>query len=236
MLDRKKDEESAKPAPETAPDNDDPRGVADPAYVPTPATSKPPAPGLPGMPAIPRRLADIPPISRSAGDGTVSRSENTRLSVGKDTEMSGEIKSCDPLVVEGTVDATLQNGREIQIARGGRFSGLVEVEDADISGEFSGKLVVRRRLIVCAGCPSQLFHLRQKPWNFASPSDTLSDRHKIIEALPAVFFELVVGRAALRTELLALHQQGAVLKRKRSRPALRMSDGINRRDRLSTGR
>ena len=78
--------------------------------------------------------------------------------------------------------------------------------------------------------PSQLFHLRQKPWNSASPSDTLSDRHKIIETLPAVFRKLFVGRAAPHTELLTLRQQGAVLKRKRSRPALRMSDGINRRD------
>ncbi len=152
MLDRKKDEESAKPAPETAPDNDDdPRGVAEPAYVPTPATSKPPAPGLPGMPAIPRLIADIPPISRPAEDGSLARSENTRLTVGKDTEMSGEIATCDLLMVEGTVDANLRNGREIQIARGGRFSGLAEVEDADISGGFSGKLVVRRRLIVRTG-------------------------------------------------------------------------------------
>ena len=151
MFDRKKDEESAKPAPETAPDNDDPRGAAEPAYVPTPATPKPPALGLSGMSAIPRLIADIPPISRPAGDGTVSRSENTRLSVGKDVEMSGEIKSCDLLVVEGTVDATLRNGREIQIGRSGRFSCLAEVEDADISGEYSGTLVVRRRLTVRAG-------------------------------------------------------------------------------------
>ena len=42
---------------------------------------------------------------------------------------------------------------------------------------------------------------------------------------------LFVGRAASHTELLALRQQGAVLKRKRSRPSLRMSDGINGRDR-----
>ena len=151
MLDRKKDEESAKPAPETAPDNDDPKSTAEPTYEPTPATSKPPAPGLSGMPAIPRLIADIPPISRPAEDGSLSRSENTRLSVGRDVEMSGEIESCDLLVVEGAVDATLRNGREIQIARGGRFSGLAAVEDADISGEFSGKLVVRKRLIVRAG-------------------------------------------------------------------------------------
>ena len=60
MLDREKDEESARPAPETALDNDGPKGAAEPAYVPTPATPKPPALGLSGMSAIPRRLADMP--------------------------------------------------------------------------------------------------------------------------------------------------------------------------------
>ena len=60
MLDREKDEESARPAPETALDNDGPKGAAEPAYIPTPATPKPPALGLSGMSAIPRRLADIP--------------------------------------------------------------------------------------------------------------------------------------------------------------------------------
>ena len=51
-------------------------------------------------------------------------------------------------------------------------------------------------------CPSHLFHLPQKPWNFASPSDTLSDRHKIIEALPAVFRKFSIGRATPHTEIL----------------------------------
>ena len=42
----------------------------------------------------------------------------------------------------------------------------------------------------CA-CPSHLFHLSQKPWNFASPPDTLSGMHKIIE--------IFADRAALHT-------------------------------------
>ncbi len=178
MLDRKKDEESAKPAPETAPDNDDPKSTAQPTYVPTPATSKPPAPGLPGMPGI----------SRPAGDGAVSRSENKRMTVGKDVEMSGEIESCDLLVVEGTVDATLQNGREIQIGRSGRFSGLVEVEDADISGEFSGKLVVRRRLTVRAGgkIDGEIFYgeIEIEPGGETSGRLTAGDGHATETAVP----------------------------------------------------
>ena len=62
-------------------------------------------------------------------------------------------------------------------------------------------------------CPSHLFHPSQKPWNFASPPDTLSGMHKIIE--------IFADRAALHTEILALRQQVAVLKRKRPRPLLR---------------
>ena len=68
------------------------------------------------------------------------------------------------------------------------------------------------------GCPSHLFHLSQKPWNFASPPDTLSGIHKIIE--------IFADRAALHTEILALRQQVAVLKRKRPRPSLRKADRV----------
>ena len=69
-----------------------------------------------------------------------------------------------------------------------------------------------------SGCPSHLFHPSQKPWNFASPPDTLSGMHKIIE--------IFADRAALHTEILALRQQVAVLKRKRPRPSLRKADRV----------
>ena len=69
-----------------------------------------------------------------------------------------------------------------------------------------------------SGCPSHLFHLSQKPWNFASPPDTLSGMHKIIE--------IFADRAAFHTEILALRQQVSVLKRKRPRPSLRKADRV----------
>ena len=50
--------------------------------------------------------------------------------------------------------------------------------------------------------------------------------HKIINMLISVFREIVLGRAALHTEILALRQQGAVLKRKRPRPSLRKADRV----------
>ena len=65
----------------------------------------------------------------------------------------------------------------------------------------------RGRRLRMRPCPSHLFHPSQKPWNFASPPDTLSGMHKIIE--------IFADRAALHTEILALRQQVAVLKRKR---------------------
>ena len=66
--------------------------------------------------------------------------------------------------------------------------------------------------------PPIYIHPSQKPWKFTSTPDTLSGRHKIIK--------IFADRAALHTEILALRQQGAVLKRKRPRPSLRKADRI----------
>ncbi len=75
-------------------------------------------------------------------------------------------------------------------------------------------------------CPSHLSHPPQKPWNFPPPPDTLSGMHKIIEILLGVFREIFLDRAALHTEILALRQQVAILKRKRPQPSLRMADRV----------
>ncbi len=179
MLGSKKGEDGDKPAAEPAKAKV-PESAPESAYETTPATPQP-GPSLPGIPEIPRRLADIPPISRPAEDGAVSRSENKRLTVGKDIEMSGEITTCELLVVEGSVDANLRNGREIQIARTGRFSGSAEVEEADISGEFSGKLVVHQRLIVRAGgkVDGEIFYgkIQVEPGGQVTGQLTAGDEH-----------------------------------------------------------
>ena len=88
------------------------------------------------------------------------------------------------------------------------------VQAAKRDGQFSRFQYTPAR----AACPSHLFHPSQKPWNIASPPDTLSGMHKIIE--------IFADRAALHTEILALRQQVAVLKRKRPRPLLRKADRV----------
>ncbi len=64
--------------------------------------------------------------------------------------MSGEIKSCDRLVVEGTVEAQLSDSRALEVTETGIFRGAAEVDMAEINGVFEGELNVEGRLFVRA--------------------------------------------------------------------------------------
>ena len=70
------------------------------------------------------------------------------LTVGNDILLKGEIATCDRLVIEGKVDATLKDVHTVEIAEHGSFKGTAEIEDAEISGLFEGDLVVRNRLVI----------------------------------------------------------------------------------------
>lgn len=71
-----------------------------------------------------------------------------RLTVGREITLTGEIATCDVLVVEGNVSATLRDGRLVEITEAGTFQGSVEIDNADIAGKFEGDLVVHDRLTV----------------------------------------------------------------------------------------
>lgn len=77
-------------------------------------------------------------------------SEGKRLLVGRDIVLSGEITTCDQLVVEGRVEATLTDSRVIEIRETGYFKGTAEIDDAEIRGTFEGTLMVRGRLLIRA--------------------------------------------------------------------------------------
>ncbi|MBM3510198.1 MAG: polymer-forming cytoskeletal protein [Alphaproteobacteria bacterium] len=76
--------------------------------------------------------------------------DSKKLTVGRDIHLNGEISSCDRLVVEGRVDATLSQGKYIEIAKSGIFKGAADVDEADVNGTFEGKLKVRNRLVIHA--------------------------------------------------------------------------------------
>ena len=148
---------------------DGPRGPADDTAFryPKPAPPRasttrgpqiPPRPpvGAGFHPDIPQRSADIPgapkrsEVKPSANEGkTMANSvDKNTLIVGEDIRLKGEITSCDKLVIEGHVEISLTNGRQIVIGSSGVFTGQAEVQEAEISGRFDGELTAHERLVV----------------------------------------------------------------------------------------
>ena len=72
----------------------------------------------------------------------------SKLTVGPNIKLKGvEITDCDTLVVEGTVEATMDS-RVIHISENGAFKGSAEIDIAEIHGEFNGTLTVRHKLVI----------------------------------------------------------------------------------------
>jgi cytoskeletal protein CcmA (bactofilin family) len=77
------------------------------------------------------------------------QSTDRMLVVGPGIVVSGEIQSCDCLVVEGKVEANVAC-KELRIAHGGLFAGTAAVQNAEIIGRFEGDLKVSDRLVIRA--------------------------------------------------------------------------------------
>lgn len=91
-----------------------------------------------------RAEGDTPPPRRS------SEVDVRTMMVGPGTSFSGEIASCNRLIVEGTIEAKLGNCLHVIINEGGVFRGDSSTDNADVYGSFEGKLVVRKRLLIRA--------------------------------------------------------------------------------------
>jgi cytoskeletal protein CcmA (bactofilin family) len=87
----------------------------------------------------------LPEVGRRASS---SGADGRKLIVGDGLSLSGEITSCDILVVAGKVEAKLTDGKLLEINETGQFRGSVEIENADIAGRYDGQLVVHGRLTV----------------------------------------------------------------------------------------
>ena len=107
-----------------------------------------------GTSGIPKTVAPISsPLGSSTGSGNEASSTvegGSKLIVGPNIKLKGvEITDCDTLVVEGTVEATM-NSRVIQIAEQGAFKGSAEIDLAEVRGTFDGELTVRQKLVIFA--------------------------------------------------------------------------------------
>lgn len=126
----------------------------------SPAAASPipkPAPAAAFRPAAATIAANRVPVpaeprsgAGSASAAASNKSSKRVLTVGHDIHMKGEISTCDRLVIEGSVDATLKDVHTVELAQTGSFKGTAEIEDAEISGVFEGDLIVRGRLIIYA--------------------------------------------------------------------------------------
>jgi cytoskeletal protein CcmA (bactofilin family) len=153
MFRRKKTElEDEKPIMET---NDELGLSGKPALRPGMGMSSGKAPVLPTQPPRPtdtvRPGIEMPRPAAAAAPATPARrneTEHRKLIVGREIALSGEITSCDRLVVEGSVEANLANCRDIDIAESGLFKGSASIEEAEIRGRFEGTLTVRKRLLI----------------------------------------------------------------------------------------
>ena len=86
-----------------------------------------------------------PAAAPRLGDG-----EARKLIVGREISLSGEITSCDKLIVEGSVEANLQNCHDVELAETGLFKGSASIDEIEVRGRFEGHLTVRKRLLIRA--------------------------------------------------------------------------------------
>ena len=95
-------------------------------------------------PAVTTASAPTAPAANSAP----AKEGESKLTVGPNIKLKGvEITDCDTLVVEGSVEATMDS-RVIQISERGSFKGSAEIDIAEIHGQFEGNLTVRQKLVI----------------------------------------------------------------------------------------
>ena len=112
----------------------------------------------PGQPPIAGRVPGAYPGAYPGAATFGSTSASTandpaagrKLYIGQGITLSGEIESCDHLVVEGTVEAALKGASVLEIAEAGAYFVTVDIDEATIAGRFEGDLTVRGRLTVKA--------------------------------------------------------------------------------------
>ncbi|WP_408742553.1 bactofilin family protein [Acetobacter aceti] len=118
----------------------------------------PPTSGTPG--SSPAGGPTPPSAPLAGGQGAVPgqrpsavnapRDDRRTLVVGRGISVQGSVQDAERLVVEGTVESSMINAKELSVAPGGLFRGGVEVEDAEIAGTVDGTLTVRGHLTVAA--------------------------------------------------------------------------------------
>ncbi len=96
--------------------------------------------------SAPARVAEV--LARSARRAGEPVRTGRTLMVGRDISLTGEITSCEKLIVEGRVDGDVSETRRLEINESGGFTGSAVVEECMVAGHFDGKLTVKGLLAV----------------------------------------------------------------------------------------
>ena len=109
------------------------------------------APGQAQAPGGEPAAAVVAPVAAPAlTSGAPTKEGGSKLTVGPNIKLKGvEITDCDTLVVEGTVEATMDS-RVMHITEIGAFKGSADIDFAEIHGQFNGDLTVRQKLVIYA--------------------------------------------------------------------------------------
>ncbi|MEE8506165.1 MAG: polymer-forming cytoskeletal protein, partial [Kiloniellales bacterium] len=82
--------------------------------------------------SAPARVADV--LARSARRAGEPVRTGRTLMVGRDISLTGEITSCEKLIVEGRVDGDVSETRRLEINESGGFTGSAVVEECMVAG------------------------------------------------------------------------------------------------------
>ncbi len=79
-------------------------------------------------------------FSDSKKTNSVNNNEQNRIAAG--TLITGEISGKGCFRIEGILEGSLKTPGKVVISEGGLINGTLECENADIEGNFTGKLIV----------------------------------------------------------------------------------------------
>ena len=94
-------------------------------------------------PAVRTLQTNAPSYGSSSANGITP----ANLHVGRGLKLEGKIQSCDTLVIEGDVQATIESG-SLTISETGEVRGEATVDEAEINGKFDGTLIVKKCLTI----------------------------------------------------------------------------------------
>tara|TARA_R110002110_G_scaffold79145_11_gene207075 strand:+ start:8230 stop:8913 length:684 start_codon:yes stop_codon:yes gene_type:complete len=98
-------------------------------------------------PSYQARKPPVRTLQSTASSSTPSQPPAANLHVGRGLKLEGKIQSCDSLVIEGDVQATIESGT-LTISETGDVRGDATVDEAEVNGKFDGTLTVRKCLTI----------------------------------------------------------------------------------------